>query len=121
MKAFEDEIPDWTETGLRKNKVVRKLVLQRQSISDQIKDLEVGKKEVSAQLFTIMSDADVQKAKFDDYTVSVVTQERESLNQGLLQKKLAEEGMDPKLIMKLWKECSTKSTTTFVNVRGPRE
>lgn len=126
MRNFEDEIPDWENTPLKKNRQIKALVIARQEAANQIAELETTKKDCSDKLLTILSSAGVEKARVDQFAVSVVTTERETLSQGELKKALLEHkftkdelkagGLSLQTIEKLWEKCSSKSSSSYVKV-----
>lgn len=126
MRQFEDEIPSIEETPLKKNREIKALVIARQSAVDTIAAAEEKKKACSDKLLTILSSAGVEKVRIDNFTTSIVTTERETLQQGQLKKALLEHkltkdelksgGLSLSTIERLWEECSSKSSSSYVKV-----
>jgi len=116
MKEYIDEVPDWSETPLKKNKRIKVLLEARQDAAATISQAEKVKGEASVELLTILTSAGVEKARVNNFTISVVTVERVSLQEGQLKKMLLEGGMSLARIEKLWKECSTSAKSSYVKV-----
>ena len=116
MKEYEDEIPNYEDTPLKKNRKLKILVDQRQQAAGVIADAEVTKKECSTEILTILTSAGVEKCRVGACAVSVVTTERTTINEGMLKKALLEGGMSLQKIEKLWLQCSTSSKSSYVKV-----
>ena len=80
MKNFEDEIPNWEDTPLKKNRQIKALVVARQEAAGRIAEAEGTKRKCSDHIFAILTRAGVAKTRIDEFAVSIVTTERRSLN-----------------------------------------
>lgn len=109
-------VPDWTETPLKKNKKIQALVTERQRLTDVEKEVTDAKKAISTELLSILTTAQVDKARIDDFTIGIVTTERTSLNEGLLKQALVEGGMQISAVEKLWKKCCSTSKSSYIKV-----
>ena len=120
MREYVDEIPNWEDTPLKKNRKIKALLVARQQAVAVIAGAEEKKKEYSTELLTILSSAGVEKARVDNFAVSVVTTERTSLNEGMLKKALLEGGMKLSKIESLWEACSSSSKSSYIKVTEKR-
>lgn len=126
MRQFDDEIPDWEDTPLKKNRKIKILLTARQEAVDVISAAEEKKKACSDELLTILSSAGVEKVRIDQFTTSIITTERETLQQGQLKKALLEHkltkdelksgGLSLSTIERLWEACVAKSSSSYVKV-----
>jgi hypothetical protein len=127
---FDNDIPDWEETPLRKNKNFAALVTARQQAAGEEKAAAEVKKECSDKIFAILQGAGVERVRVDGAPVSIVTTERNSLQEGELKKALLEHrltkaeiksgGLSLDTIQSLWEKCVRKSTSSYVKVTEPK-
>jgi hypothetical protein len=88
-------------------------VLDRQDLSDQIKDLEEKKGRVTDYLFEEVAQSGVQKVGVDDYVVQIVDSERKTLSA----EKLLEAGVSADVIAR----CMEVKHSTFLRVDDRRK
>jgi hypothetical protein len=72
------QIPGYREVGLTPK--FAKLVMERQSISDQIDELEEKKKGLSDLIFQDLAGTGLKAVQVDDYRPTVVDQDRRSIS-----------------------------------------
>jgi hypothetical protein len=130
MNFDNDEIPDWEDTPLKKSKTFKTLVIARQQAAAQEKEAATAKKDYSDKLFAILQGAGVERVRVDGAPVSIVTTERNSLQEGELKKALLEHrltkaeiksgGLSLDTIQSLWEKCVRKSTSSYVKVTEPK-
>lgn len=118
--AEESLIPNFEDTPLKKHKKFKALVLGRQHEDEIIKEHEAKKKEYSDALFDIMSKADVEKARCEQFTVNLSTSRRESVDHGQLRQEMLDAGLSLDRIEKMFKKATRISESSYVTIRGTK-
>jgi hypothetical protein len=126
----DSDIPDWEETPLKKNKQIKPLVMARRDAAEREKEYAGVKKDCSDKLFAILTSAGIDRVRVEGAPVSIVTTERNTLQEGELKKGFLEHrltkeelksgGLSLTTIEKLWERCSKKSSSSYIKVMEPK-
>lgn len=112
-------VPDWKDTPLKKVKKFSALVKLRSEAATAIKAAEETKKATSLEMMNLMSEAGVEKVRFDDQSISITTTTRSTFDQGKAKALLVEKyKLRLEQVEALWEACLTTSSSSFISVRG---
>ena len=112
-------VPDWKDTPLKKDKKFAALVRMRKEAADAIKAQEEVKKATSTEILTRMSEAGIDKVRFENTSISITTSTRQTFDQGKAKALLVEKyKLSLAQVNALWEACSVESSTSFISVRG---